>query len=368
MRASTQILNVQMLRALAAVMVVAGHAGEEMRVIAAAGGRSALSMNGLNWGWGVDVFFVISGFIMIATSADRFGKPGAAREFFVRRLIRIVPLYWLTTTLLLVGAFISARYLNVPVGEWPHIAASYLFIPDLRPSGEVRPVLALGWTLNYEMFFYVFFALAMLAPLRRGVLALFALFGLLAAIGAFGPFGQTQIDFWTSPLLLEFLLGVAIGLGSRNGWQVSGAAAFAMFVAGFALYVFLGPAWRLDEIIPQFLRAGVPAALLVAAGVFGPDAPRARLWAAVGIIGDASYALYLVHPFAIRPLRHFWIESMGFAPPALYFAVALSCALAAALALHFLVETPLTRALNNFRAQRRQQRLGSGAMQAHAAE
>ena len=232
MRSQGQLLNIQILRSFAAGIVVMGHAGQEMTAIAARTGQIAMPMGGINFGWGVDIFFVISGFIMIHTSADHFGKPGAAREFLVRRLIRIVPLYWLVTTALIVGAIFMPRLLNVPIGDWPHILSSYFFIPDARANGEIRPVVALGWTLNYEMFFYVFFALAMMLPLRRGIAAIFALFGLFMAIGAFGPSGHVALDFWTSSLLAEFLFGVVIGIIARNRVQLPLPSALMLATAG----------------------------------------------------------------------------------------------------------------------------------------
>ncbi len=352
MRTSAQLLNLQMLRAIAALMVVIGHGGDELAIITGTSPHSG-GFSAFGWGWGVDIFFVISGFIMARTSAGRFGQAGAAREFFVRRLIRIVPLYWLTTTALLLGAFVSARFLNVPIGDGWHVLASYLFIPDLRPSGEVRPVLALGWTLNYEMFFYVFFALAMLAPLQRGVLALCGGFAALIVAGMFGPFGQTQIDYWTSPLLGEFLLGVGLGLAAREGFTMRAVPAAALAMAAFAAYFALGPAFGMDQRVPQFFGAGLPAAALVGAGVFGRELRTRPLTRALGVLGDASYALYLVHPFAIRPLRHLWIAQLRDAPATLYFVTAITCAVLAALALHFCCELPMTRALNRWRDRSR---------------
>ena len=113
---------------------------------------------------GVDLFFVISGFIMVYSSEPLFGRPHAPRVFLLRRLSRIVPLYWAATSfllgyLLLVGvAFVRV---NLP---WDVILTSYAFIPFPRRDGLMMPVLNVGWTLNYEMFFYLVFAAAILLP------------------------------------------------------------------------------------------------------------------------------------------------------------------------------------------------------------
>src|SRR5512146_2076335 len=89
--------SIQILRALAACLVVIGHCLHETAEIAARNGRLPLRIDLIDWGIGVDIFFVISGFIMIYTTADLFGQPGAMRTFLTRRIIRIVPLYWLMT-------------------------------------------------------------------------------------------------------------------------------------------------------------------------------------------------------------------------------------------------------------------------------
>ena len=186
-RGPAQLQGIQALRAIAALLVVFGHAAHEAEAIAARVGVPAIDPSFLYWGSGVDIFFVISGFIMVHTSAELFGRPGAWRIFLGRRIARIVPLYWLLTSLLLIGSLFVPQLLNVPIGDWQHILASYLFIPSLRGGSEIRPVMALGWTLNFEMFFYLLFAGAMFLPLRRGMAALAVTLLGLALIGMACP-------------------------------------------------------------------------------------------------------------------------------------------------------------------------------------
>ena len=116
---------------------------------------------------GVDLFFVISGFVMVYASERMFGRAGGQLQFITRRLIRIVPLYWLVTPLYLVMA------LAIPAFEKSYsvasVVASYLFIPWPRLDGIMQPLVGQGWTLNYEMFFYAIFAAAILAPRRIAV-------------------------------------------------------------------------------------------------------------------------------------------------------------------------------------------------------
>ncbi len=360
MRQHGQLLNMQIMRAIAAALVVFGHAGQEMSLMATRTGQSSPNLEFFNWAWGVDIFFVISGFIMMHTSGEHFGKPGASREFLRRRLIRIVPLYWLTTTAFVLTALIAPKILNVPPSGLWHAIASYGFIPEANANGAVRPLLALGWTLNYEMFFYVLFALGMLLPLRKGLLALCALFIALLGLGALGPWHNTQVDFWTSHLLAEFLLGVGIGLMARRGFTMNGVEALFVGALGVAGAVVMGPLWGMETEIPELARAGVPAAFLVAAAVLGPDVSRNKVTVWLAFVGDASFALYLIHPFAIRPLREVWMRvADGYLPMPLYLLAAVAGAIGVAALVHLYVERPLARTFNG---------LGKGAARPAKAE
>src|SRR5262249_32463856 len=136
---------------------------------------------------GVDLFFVISGFVMVYASEPLYEKLGAPRVFFLRRLARIVPSYWATTIFLLAYGMIARVDLATSwdAAEW--IVASFLFIPCPRPNGVMLPYHYVGWTLNYEMFFYVVFAGAILLPRRRAVLTITMLFVALCITGRLFP-------------------------------------------------------------------------------------------------------------------------------------------------------------------------------------
>jgi peptidoglycan/LPS O-acetylase OafA/YrhL len=340
------VANLQVCRALAALFVVYGHSLHDLETISTRAGFDPLGA-GVNWGAGVDIFFVISGFIMVHVAGREFGAPGAPLRFFIRRLARIVPMYWLLTTVLILGAFVAPEMLNVPIGGLAHILKSYFFIPDWRPDmSAVRPVMALGWTLNYEMFFYVVFAFAMLAPLRAGIAAMSVFFVALAIIGSTLSIHQTQLAFWTDPISLEFLFGVYVALAYRAGWRLK--APVAITFAGVALLLIganlperLGLALDIHA-----LRFGLPAALLIAAAALGPEMPDSAAKRFMVALGDASYALYLCHPFFIRPLREVWLEIGGAHAPLFLFS--LTCmigATAIAFALHYGVEGRIARAL-----------------------
>jgi exopolysaccharide production protein ExoZ len=338
--------SIQILRALAATLVVVGHAFHDSGYVAAQTARTAIDFPYFDWGFGVDIFFVISGFIMIYTTADSFGEPGAASTFLKRRFIRIAPLYWLMTAALIAVSVIAPRFLNVQIENWHSIVTSYLFIPDIRGNGEVRPILAAGWTLNYEMFFYTIFACCLTLPLRRGVLWLVGFFVAISTIGASAALPGNALPFWTNSIVLEFVLGVLIGLACRAHWSLSGAQALTLTAGAIISVIAMGPTWGCDQTLPRFICDGIPAALLIAAAALGPRLSPTRLVAFLVAVGDASYSLYLTHPFVLRPLRNIWVALDGGALPlALYVLVCIPVAVTGALILYRLIEKPLTGAL-----------------------
>ena len=181
--ASNNILpSVQWLRAIAAMMVVVHHLNFHADWLREQAGAAPSAFSQIPWSFGIHIFFVISGFIMILTTKN-FGAPGAWKTFLVRRLIRIVPLYWVLTTVMVAGVLMAPGSLELPADRWQYIAGSYLFIPVLRAADDLRPILGQGWTLDYEMFFYAAFTLAILWPRRFGVAFITIGFVVLAILG-----------------------------------------------------------------------------------------------------------------------------------------------------------------------------------------
>lgn len=277
--------SIQYARALAALMVVVFHMG---------GTEYAGRYSGHWLGSGVDIFFVISGFIMYWTTVDRDVTPAG---FIRRRLLRIVPLYWLVTTVMVVLILAVPQVVRSGSFDLSHVVASYLFLPWTHPVLNYPfPVVIPGWTLNYEMFFYVVFAACLALPGRWrpwGLTA--ALCGLVLAGWIFDPH-QVQARFYTSTLLLEFLFGTGIGMLVRRGRLMPRALALAI------VPVILPALWLLDGMPQQGLTWGLPAAAFVY-GVISLERqglmPRLPL---LLLLGNASYSLYLIHPMVLSAL------------------------------------------------------------------
>jgi peptidoglycan/LPS O-acetylase OafA/YrhL len=285
---------------------------------------------------------------MIYTTAELFGQPGAMRTFLMRRIIRIVPLYWLMTAGLILTFLLAPKLLNVPIEGWRSIVTSFFFIPDLRGNGEVRPIMALGWSLNYEMFFYAVYAVCLLAPLRRAALYLTGFFVGISILGATLKPLSIALAYWTDSIVLEFLVGALLALACRAKVTIGPAAAWALIALGAALAVALGPFWGIDQILPRCVSGGLPAMLIVAAAAFGPRLSASWIVTPLVVLGDASYSLYLTHPFAIRPMRNIWMALDGSALPfSLFVMLCLLAAIAAALVVYRWIERPITDVLRS---------------------
>ncbi|CAN7421234.1 acyltransferase [Bosea sp. LjRoot90] len=340
-----QLYGIQVLRALAALMVAVHHVQSDAGFLAAKAGTSFTPSHALPWTAGVDLFFVISGFIMVHSSAGLFDRPDGARLFIARRIARIVPLYWAATTLFLMVLLASPALINSDTPSLKQITASYLFWPMPNVAGQLQPIYSLGWTLNYEMLFYVLFGVALFAPGRLVVpLAAAALAGLVTAQAFAGPL-PLPFGFWGQPIVLEFAAGMAVGLLRRGGLRIDGRLRWLMAAAGIALFVIAsGDGWAQTSWGAVALR-GPAALLLVTAAACGRNvtAPSA-LVRALALLGDASYALYLVHPFAMRALREIFARM---APEAtgLFIVLALIAAVLAALAVYHWFERPMTKVL-----------------------
>ena len=330
--------GVQALRAVAAVAIAVLHIADEAGALSGTPGHSP-------WPWldavpleaGVDLFFVISGFVLVWASWDLFGRLGAVPAFVFRRLLRVGPLYWLLTAATILAGAVLPGSLSEGLGEGPgYLVASAMFIPWRRADGFVQPILRLGWTLEYEMLFYALLACAL--PLARvpGLAAVLVALAALAAAGQAIHFAAAPLAFWTDPIVLEFAFGMLVAIAARRGWRAGRLTVAALVLACMAAAVPTRlPGWDI-----RVLVRGVPAALLVFCALGIQRVPPALLLA-----GDASYALYLVHPFPMRALRvltaRLHLPEPAAAP--IYVLVTLAVCLGLAIALHLLVEQPLLR-------------------------
>jgi len=293
---ATTFRGVQALRGLAASIVVVHHA--TMMMAERPGRGSYLWANGAA---GVDIFFVISGFVMAVSTIGREHKTHPARSFMERRLVRLVPLYWLMTVAMIVKSELIRHATRVgpgpvmPDNSFGFLLASFLFVPYMSSIGSTHPVLAAGWTLSFEMLFYALFAFALALRVRVSLMLSPIMVG-LAIVGLFRNVSWPAITVWADPILLEFLAGLILGEAVVHGWKGPKALAIASGLIAMPLLLLI-PSTNPPPI--RILQWGVPAFFTVMAVVsleegFGDRWPR---W--IMLIGDASYSLYLSHGFVV---------------------------------------------------------------------
>ena len=285
------LLNVQMLRGIAAFLVVFVHLEAVGRMAGFAPGWS-FSGNA-----GVDLFFVISGMIMVVTTAER--KRSAA-GFLRNRVARVVPLYWAITFMVLLIALAAPQVLQATSADPVQFLKSLAFIPFEKANGQMHPTVFVGWTLNYEMMFYLLFAAGLLLPGRRtGLAAVIAVIVAMVAAGvAFRP-EDPVLRFYAQPLLLEFAAGMVLGwalphLPVSRAWRWP---AILIGLAAFACMLAAGWLWPQAE---RTLIFGAPATVVVACAVIAERAGLAARAGWIQLLGAASYAVYLTHFFCTQ--------------------------------------------------------------------
>ncbi len=337
MRQNVTIHSIQLLRSVAATLVVLFHA---QQAFAARVSSALFHQEGYLFGFGavgVHIFFVISGFIMVLTSFQP-GRPYDAMKFFKRRLLRIYPIYWLCALVYIgVHALIGIPY-RLSGGE---ILGALVLWP-----GDAAQVIGPAWTLSFEMFFYLCFGLAMMLSLTRGLIVLTT--GFVAAI-AFGTLVADKgpvLHLMTNTLLLEFLAGAAIGWLAQAGRLPLrlGPALTAVGVMLFAAGIALG-----YERLPSAIVWGVPSAVLVL-GLVTWETRRGAGKAVrrIARLGDSSYVLYLIHILIVTLAVEASNALPGvtvLAPPVAAGIVALVC-IALSEAVHIGIERPLLALLS----------------------
>lgn len=308
--------SIQVLRGVAALLILLEH------------------IRFLNCGaFAVDIFFCVSGFmIMFSTGRD-------TKHFLLKRLIRILPLYYLMT----VGTFILLVFFpgmfQQSKADPVFLAKSLLFIPFDIGNGAVQPLMRIGWTINCEIFFYVLFFIALKITYRfRGLLCGVFLF-LIVIAARFFPDSSVVLQFYGNPVMLEFVYGILIYYAAEKLYRFSQTSLLPK--AGLYLSLSAAAACLLGLLITKpsinilgFRRPlvwGLPAAAMVlcafAAGLYLKKMPGSLVE-----LGNASFSLYLMHYYPVLLLDRVFFDFSVCTPRALLGA-ALSIGISVVLAL-----------------------------------
>lgn len=352
--------SIQFLRAVAATLVVYAHSIDLSQQYgkSAQEGFHYLSDVGCI---GVDLFFVISGFIITYVA----GKYTGAREgvkFLQKRFYRINPIYYVATAVfvftIMIRFWMVNRNYDVTSDQFIGSLIDTVLILPLSPD-SFAPLLMIGWTLTFEWLFYILFFVAILAKVRRKILLLSALIAVLIVLGFIFKPQDLRLTILTNAIMLEFLLGVLICQLFRQVKKVPVLLSATLLLAGIAWYVYLvfdtnpliaaiGPVLTGSLSMDRFLHWGIPSSFIFAGCVFLERSGKGSwLWSnkLSRLVGDASYSIYLVHFTAFSLLNILYGKVGFFLPPDLSIFFHVAVALGVSIAFYWWVEKPLLKLL-----------------------
>lgn len=333
------LVNLNTLRAIAALAVVYSHITSD----------AGLNLEHSVGARGVDIFFVISGFIIAyigSRNSDRF---------FTRRLIRIVPFYWAATFAVFAVALILPDLLRSTKPDFIQLLCSLFFIPRETSYAGMFPTLVLGWSLNYEMYFYVMFGLSLMISRRLApIICSGAIVAIVLCIHASGS-QQPSVHFYARPLVFEFIFGILVYYfvqwADRHGQSLqakSGIRALLLVIlfAGLA-GVFLIEANQ-GFGLPRAISSGIPAFFIVLSAILLERIYRIRINSrTIFLLGESSYILYLIHPYIVFGLLRTVLRGAPGGPlTTITIIVALMIVSSAiAIAIHLYFERPIMKFL-----------------------
>lgn len=304
-------------------------------------------------GVGVDIFFVISGFVMAVSTVNLVGTRDGWKRFALRRLIRIMPLYWVATTVkLLTLIAVPAVVLHAELDPIRTVL-SYVLLPSSNVDGDIQPLLAVGWTLMFEMAFYALFALALFVRISPLLFCAVGL-GILATGSIFRTDDWPAATVYFNPIVLYFVVGMAIGR-----WTIDRSTrSLAAWLGGVAIL------WTvislLDGSSPERVASTLTQHLVVSLAILvivvcepliAGRLPRVLLY-----LGGASYSLYLFHPL-IAPIVPVGLGILGVKSALLSVVLSVLASVLGACLIFRWVEQPMTRWLQKRFLRKRVERV-----------
>lgn len=298
-----KIESIQILRALAAFIVILHHSSWAFDSFSKTSGfiqRSGLGKLGAS---GVDIFFVISGFIMFYTQSNskKENRITYALNFLKNRILRIYPLYWIWTIMLLVMWYLKLA-LTTHTLTIICVIASFLLIPYPQPDGNLHPFLDQGWTLSFEMYFYFIFAFGLICTYSRIKVAIIVVLSLsIISLIAYSFSAPLPVQYITgNSLIIEFIFGGLIVFLVENIDMKFFKYGTYIFLIGSILMI--ANVFYNTPINNRAIKYGIPAFLIVLGAVISErNKPfkHTYLYKLGLFLGNASYSIYLTHVFFI---------------------------------------------------------------------
>lgn len=356
-----KLKSIQFLRAIAALLVVYAHSIDLQMQFSWSNQQDFYYLQ--NFGAiGVDLFFVISGFI-ITYVAWKYSGATQGLHFLTKRFFRINPVYYIASILffgfVILQHWIDHTMAKVMLNKTINSAIDTLLI--LPSSGNIykfQPLLAIGWTLSFEWLFYILFFILILFKARHKPLFMAIAITGLVALGYLIKSNDYRYTFITNPIILEFLLGVLICWLDLRIKKIPKFISIACVLIGLASYVILVARgfgsiseknWVLFGVVSmrRFLIWGIPSAFLAAGCIFMEKSNLMnRFWnnKIMQLTGDASYSIYLIHLTIFSLLTMLYKKVGFFLNPDLAIFAQLAVATLVAIVFYKLVEKPLLKA------------------------
>lgn len=361
--AKEKLYSIQYLRGLAAVLVVYVHAVLLQMSCGKVSFQQDFYFLKSIGAFGVDLFFIISGFIICYISGKDSGIKDFVR-FVKKRFIRINPVFYILCLVLFVCFLIwsPSEY------SLATILKSIIIIP-VFDSGEefIYPLIYVGWTLSYEWTFYLIYgAFIAFSIVKKREMYLITLFIFLFLLGFFFPIREIHYIFITNPMFLEFGMGMIIAVIYRNIKNINILVPVFLGLASVGIFTYLlfNGHGQIDEAFfintgvftwHRVLMFGIPSMLFFACFLFWEKRTSFRFpkSATLVLIGDASYSIYLVHPIIFFILYHTLKQELAFLNPDLLIVLLVAVATILGIVVHKLIENKVISALNKLLLNKR---------------
>ncbi|MBK1617709.1 hypothetical protein CKO42_04420 [Lamprobacter modestohalophilus] len=296
---------------------------------------------------GVDLFFVISGFIMYLIGHRQSAGWSAAGRFLYRRAARVYLPYWLWFLVAFLVYLSAPQIMLLKPGQITDLFHSFLLIPTWTPQ-----LLPVSWTLKYELYFYAVCAFILFLPGRYRLSAaggwlLYMLTGQWVCSQPPMAPCEPALFLTMHPIMFEFAMGALVGFLYEQKTYLSWASRYLLglgvlvLLAVFVVYVFFAidldaNAWN------RVVLFGLPAALIVFGATLAERDQQARVSPWLVAVGNASYSYYLSHLIVIQMV--FWLLApIAWFPTLLMMGIACAVSLLVARFGYRYAEQPLLR-------------------------
>lgn len=293
---SKKIINsIQFLRGFAALAVVIHHTGGYVKRYFV---PTVLFDDNFSIGFaGVDLFFVISGFIIHFTSKNYLNNPSKLKEYLKKRFIRVYPIYWIITTTLFLSSWLIVKILNKNIFSigYPETIVTYLKTYTLFPLHfAINPV---TWTLSYELFFYLCFAILIISKrlwIIPATILCISFYNIFMNVSEVADVNLNYYNFVFSGYNFEFMFGFLI-YQFYEKIKLSNIISVFLLIVSFIIIAFFGYSVGDYDSYQRVLTFGFPSGLILIALLNLEKNNSISFPKFTIILGDASYALYLIH-------------------------------------------------------------------------